>query len=176
MVRRRGGERFTGAVTGLFRRFLPGLRRADVPGDGPSLPDMTTRTRPPGPPRPADPDFQPRPTSRDRHGNLTDGTYRVSSDANRRHMRGTAPEGKSIYNDDVDPDEITMTSAQYADQRELWTGEIPGQPSSFSNKAKVEFDQDVGHHSGTDQQTNVVNVYRKKNGTIHSSPGSRLDD
>ncbi len=112
---------------------------------------------------------------RDRHGNLTDGVYRVSGDANRKHVKGSAPEGKSTYNEGMDPDEITLTAAQQADQKNLWTGEIPGQPSSFSNKAKVPFDQDIGHHSGTDEPTNVVNVYRKKNGTVHSSPGSRLD-
>lgn len=163
------------AVQGFFKRFVDGFKRKvdDIRGTSrtPGGP-----TRPSGPPRPNDPDFTPRPMERDRHGNLTDGTYRVSSTANQRHTRGTAPEGKSTYNDDVDADEITLTAAQQADQRNLWTGEVPGQPSSFSNKAKVEFDRDIGHHTGTDQPTNVVNVYRKKNGTVHSSPGSRLDD
>jgi len=162
------------AVQGLFKRFVKGFKRKLDDPRGPRG-SRTTPAKPSGPPRPNDPGFKPRPVERDRHGNLTDGVYRVSSDANRRHTRGSAPEGKSTYDEGVDPDEITLAAAQHADQKDLWTGEIPGQPHSFSNKAKVPFDQDIGFHAGSGQPTNVVNVYRKKNGTVHSSPGSRLD-
>jgi hypothetical protein len=170
VARKKGAAK---AVSGLFKRFVSGFRRRDLPGSG--KPHTPAPPKPSGPPRPRDPNFTPRPTHRDRHGKLTDGKYSVSGKANERHVKGTAPEGKSTFNEDVDTDDLSLTAAQYADDKNLWGGEIPGQPSSFSNKAKVPFDRDVGHHQATDQATNVVNVYRKKNGTVHISPGSRLD-
>ncbi|HZL73954.1 MAG TPA: hypothetical protein VFB83_01145 [Propionibacteriaceae bacterium] len=73
---------------------------------------------------------------RDRHGNLTDGVYRVSSDANRRHTRGSAPEGKSTYDEGVDPDEITLAAAQHADQKDLWTAKYLASHIRFQTRPR----------------------------------------
>ncbi len=106
--------------------------------------------------------FQARPSYRDRHGFMTDGTYRVSSEANARHSYGTARPGSSYFNEGTDVDQVSMDAAQYADQHDLWD----------DNKAKVVFEDNVGVHGQTGRPTDVVNVYRRDNGTIHASPGS----
>ncbi len=78
-------------------------------------------------------------------------------------MAGTAPAGKSYFYSGTDVDGLTLDAAQYADDANLWDND---------NKAKVSFDRDVGVHVRTGQPTDTVNVYRKRNGTIHASPGS----
>jgi hypothetical protein len=105
----------------------------------------------------------PRAGQRDRHGQLTDGRYRVSSIANARHTAGSSPAGKSHFYPGTDVDQLTLDAAQYADEANLWDAD---------SKAKVPFDRPVGVHVRTGSPTDTVNVYRKKNGTIHASPGS----
>jgi hypothetical protein len=114
-------------------------------------------------PRPHDPSFTSRPKWRDRHGFLTDGHYRVSGAASARHTAGTAPPGKSYFAPDTDVDQVSLDAAQYADHANLWGPD---------GKAKVKFDREVGTLGSTGQPTDTVNVYRKKSGTIHASPGS----
>jgi len=159
-----------GDILTKLKELLRKLGRSGAGKHGDDLPPP--KTTPSGPPKIDDPDFTPRPSQLDRHGNLTDGTYRVSSDANLRHTAGNAPEGKSYFNEGTDVDQLSLDAAQYADQKNLWYGQNPGHPSDYPNKAKVVFDDPVGVHAGTGQPTNVVNVYRKKNGTIHATPGS----
>lgn len=110
--------------------------------------------------------FVPRAAWRDRHRNLTDGIYRVNSVANRRHSPESAPPGRSVFLPHVDVDQITLEAAQRADHSRLWTPK---------KKARVDFPFDVGTHGRTGRPTRVVNVYRRDNGTIHSSPGSPRD-
>jgi hypothetical protein len=147
-----------GAIIRKALEFLKKVRkRSKSSGHGPAVPSRPTRPTPSG-------GFTPRPSYRDRHGVLTDDTYRVSSQANLRHTAGHAPPGKSTFHPGTDVDQLGLDAAQHADTHGLWQG----------NKAKVPFVQDVGTHHATGVPTNVVNVYRRANGTIHISPGSRL--
>ena len=109
-----------------------------------------------------------RPIVRDRHGFLTDGTYRVNAKKNLDHTHGHAPPGKNTFYPGTNVERLTLDAAQRADHDNLW-GLTDG------TKAKVRFDSDVGVHHGTGQPTNVVNVYRRRSGTVHAAPGSRLD-
>lgn len=147
-----------GKILRAALQFLRKIRARGGRGGGGARPPARS-----GPPRPRGP-FTPRPSWRDRHGNLTDGTYRVSSGGNQRHTSGSAPAGRSAFHPGTDVDQLTMDAAQYADQANLW--------SPRGDKAKVRFDIDVGTHASTDRPTSVVNVYRRRNGTIHSTPGS----
>jgi hypothetical protein len=148
-----------GAIIRKALEFFKKIRKRNKPsGHPPALPSRPARPTPSGP-------FSARPSSRDRHGVLTDGTYRVSSQANLRHTAGSAPVGKSTFHPGTDVDQLSLDAAQRADAGSLW----------HDNKAKIPFDRDVGTHHATGIPTNVVNVYRRGNGTIHISPGSRLD-
>jgi nucleoid-associated protein YgaU len=138
---------------GLFSRITGWLRK---------------RLRHEHPPRPGirgDRSFVPKPGTVDRHGFLTDGKYRVSNAGSARHTASTAPAGKSYFYPHVDQDQTTLHAAQYADHANLWGPD---------GKAKVPFDQNIGVHAKTGQPTNVVNVYRRRSGTVHGSPGSPL--
>ncbi|WP_290856847.1 hypothetical protein [Hamadaea sp.] len=157
-----------GEILEKLKDLLKKLGRSGAGKHGDDLPTST----PKGPPKIDDPDFTPRPSERDRHGVLTDGTYRANAAGNKRHTYGEAPEGKSYFNEGTDVDQLSLDAAGYADQKGLWYGQNPGHPSDYANKAKVVYDQPVGVHGSTGQPTNVVNVYRKKNGTVHVTPGS----
>lgn len=122
----------------------------------------------------ADPDFTPPPKSVDQYGRLTDGKYTVSPQDQARHKVGSfdatdhtgreLPAGKSQFLYASEADEITLNAAAYADKTKSW--------DETGTKAKVVFDNPIGVHRGTGKVTNVVNVYRKQNGTIHGSPSS----
>lgn len=115
----------------------------------------------------------PRPADYDRHGNYTDGTYRVSEKANLRHTDGHAPPGRSTFYPGTDLDRLAIEAAQQADHDDLWRASNPADKSGDNPaKAKVTFDRDVGVIGSTGQSTRIVNVYKKRNGTIHISPGS----
>jgi len=151
-----------GAIIRKALEFFKKIRkRSKSSGHTPALPSRPAHPTPAGP-------FRRVPSSRDRHGMLTDGKYRVSRDANLRHTDGHAPPGKSHFNPGTDVDQLSLDAAQYADQHNLWT-------LSNGAKAKVPFDRDIGFHDASGSPTNTVNVYRKlRTGTIHISPGSRL--
>ncbi|MEV0713118.1 hypothetical protein [Asanoa sp. NPDC050611] len=123
--------------------------------------------RRPSLPKPAGP-FAARPITRDRHGFVSDGRYRVNSKKNLEHTHGQGPPGKSTFYPGTDVDRLTLDAAQRADHADLWDTPKGG-------KAKVRFAGDIGTHHKTGQPTNVVNVYRRRSGTIHAAPGSRLD-
>lgn len=106
---------------------------------------------------------------RDRHGFLTDGVYRVSNLANAEHMYATRRVGASYFNDGEDVERLTLVAAQAADHGDLWVAD-PG--SRHRRKAKIRWDRDVGVHGQTGQPTTIINVYRKRSGTVHISPGS----
>ncbi len=106
---------------------------------------------------------------RDRHGFLTDGVYRVSTGKNRPHMFETRASGKSYFNEGTDVERLSLEAARAADRNDRWRAD-PG--STYRRRAKVSYDHDVGIHARTGQPTRVVNVYRKRSGTIHISPGS----
>jgi hypothetical protein len=158
--RRRPEMAGKGTIIRKALEFLRRVRRRGGRAGTGARPQRPVRARPAG-------DFTPRPSYRDRHGVLTDGTYRVSGQANLRHTYGHAPPGRSHFNPDTDVDQLTLDAAQYADQANLWT-------LNDGKKAKIVFDQDIGFHDRSGQSTNVINVYRRSNGTIHGSPGSRL--
>jgi hypothetical protein len=118
-------------------------------------------------------DLVPRPASYDRHGFYTDGTYRVSHEGNLRHVEGHAPPGKSYFYAGIDVDKLAIQAAEHADHAGIWQAANPEHVSgAFANKAKIVFDHDIGIHDRTGKPTRVVNVYRRRNGTIHISPGS----
>ncbi|GIF70575.1 hypothetical protein [Asanoa siamensis] len=120
-----------------------------------------------GPPKPTG-GFEARPISRDRHGFLTDGRYRVNSRENLKHTHGQALAGKSSFYPGTDVDRLTLEAAQRADSANLWN-------LKEGTKARVTFDDHIGTHGETGRPTNVVNVYRRKSRTIHASPGSPVD-
>jgi hypothetical protein len=149
-----------GTIIRIALQFLKKIRKRAGQSRG-SAPRTAPRTTPPAPAG----SYTTRPVYRDRHGFLTDGTYRASGQANLRHTYGHAPEGRSYFREGTDVDRLSLDAAQYADHNSLWR----------DNKAKVPFNIDVGWHQSGNAWTNVVNVYRRLNGTIHISPGSRLD-
>jgi hypothetical protein len=71
-------------------------------------------------------------------------------------------EGKSIFYPNVDAEYVVLKAAEFADQNNLWKG----------NKAKINILNGNVGTLGNKQPTNVVNVYRNSNGTIHGSPGN----
>ena len=64
----------------------------------------------------------------------------------------------------VNEKQLTLDAAAYADEAGLWVG----------NKAKVVLDDFIGVHTGTGQQTQVLNIYRTDSGFIHAAPGRPL--
>lgn len=111
----------------------------------------------------------PRDVFRDRHGFLTDGVYRVSNAANADHTYTTRREGASYFNDGEDVERLSLEVAQAADRDDLW---IADHGSSHRRRAKVRYGRDVGIHGRSGQPTSIINVYRKRSGTVHISPGS----
>ncbi|MGN7707954.1 DUF6443 domain-containing protein [Chryseobacterium sp. 22543] len=99
--------------------------------------------------------------SLNKHGELTNGVYTVSQGAMNRHVFAGVY-GKSLFYRTVDANVAVLKAAQYADEAGLWIG----------NKAKVTVTNTNIGVLANGKHTNVINVYRKPNGTIHGSPGS----
>ncbi|WP_157631013.1 polymorphic toxin-type HINT domain-containing protein [Kribbella catacumbae] len=103
------------------------------------------------------------PASRlNRHGELTNGKYTVSSDAMAKHLPTTAGQGKSVFLTGVDAEKAVLDAAAYADANGLWVGD----------KAKV-FVQNgpVGILGKNGELTQYLNVYRNARGGVHGSTG-----
>lgn len=98
--------------------------------------------------------------------------YRVNQAAYAAHAHETRRPGASYFNVNEDIERLSLEAAQRADADDRWEADEPG---AFRRKAKVVFPRDVGVHGRTGLPTTVVNVYRKKTGTIHISPGSPDD-
>ncbi|MBB6126348.1 DUF6443 domain-containing protein [Mucilaginibacter lappiensis] len=101
---------------------------------------------------------------RNRHGNLTNGKYTVIKEAMSKHIYNLTPwDNKSLFFPEIDAEEVVLDAAEYADQHGLWEG----------NKAKVPVDNsNIGTTGISNTSTNVINVYRNNNGSIHGSPGN----
>ena len=79
----------------------------------------------------------------------------------KKHVVGGV-QGRSMFYPTVDAEDAVLRAAQYADEAALW----------IENKAKVPvLNTNIGT-LGNGKPTNVINVYRNKNGTIHGSPGN----
>jgi hypothetical protein len=100
--------------------------------------------------------------TKNKHGNLTNGKYTVSKEAMVKHVIGGV-QGKSMFYPTLDAEAAVLKAAEFADKHNLW---------DQSNKAKVPvLNTNIGT-LGNGQPTNVINVYRNKNGTIHGTPGT----
>lgn len=83
-----------------------------------------------------------------------------------RHKPGTAPSGRSVFRSDVDAEKATLDAADYADANDLWDAQ--------GKKAKVTVNNGPIGYLGDGTPTSTINVYRRRNGMIHGSPGSDL--
>jgi len=117
----------------------------------------------------------------DKHGNLTDGVYKLDADALAPHSTGalggtsrlggvmdTGIAKKSQFLNRINEKQLTFDAARIADEKGLW---------DQYGKAKVVFDDFVGVTGQGGARTNTVNVYRttpKGNQIpfIHASPGT----
>ena len=115
-------------------------------------------------PRSFTPRFNPQRISWvNRHGNLTDGTYTVSKDAMSKHLGGY--QGKSTFYPTLNAEEAVLKAAQHADKFNLWT-------KNSGTKASVKvLNTNIGT-TGSGKPTNIINVYKNSNGTIHGTPGT----
>ncbi|WP_229071030.1 WXG100 family type VII secretion target [Actinoplanes sp. DH11] len=165
-----------GAIRRLVRGLLSSFRRLDAMVDRLKsvldrlleLVHRITRTPPggessPGKPREAaGPSFTPPAAYLTRHGELTNGTYTVSSSAMAKHLPLTAIPGRSVFLSGVDAEKAVLDAAAYADAHDLWV----------LNKAKVPVvNGPVGVLGGTGELTRYINVYRNDRGGVHGSPG-----
>ena len=98
---------------------------------------------------------------RTKHNELTNGVYTVSKEAMKKHVFG-AMKGKSVFYPYLDAEEAVLKAAQYADEMGLWIG----------NKAKVPVKNTNIGTLGNGKPTNIINVYKNSNGSIHGSPGN----
>ncbi len=97
---------------------------------------------------------------RNKQGELTDGVYRVSVHGTKRHMKGTAPAGKSVFNVDVDAELLTLEAARIADEQGLWD----------RNRATIDMGVEIGIDAYTNEATRFITLHRKKSGAIHAHP------
>ncbi len=97
-----------------------------------------------------------------RHGYLTNGVYVLDDAAMVAHTTGSLAAGKSQFLFRVNEKQLVLDAAAYADSAGLWVG----------NKATIILDRHIGVHGRTGELTNVLNIYRNKNGFIHGIPGS----
>jgi hypothetical protein len=95
--------------------------------------------------------------------------YRVSNTANADHTYATRRVDASYFNDGEDVERLSLVAAQAADRDDLW---IADHGSNHRRRAKVRCDRDIGIHARSGRPTRIINVYRKRSGTIHISPGS----
>lgn len=100
--------------------------------------------------------------SRDKHGNLTNGKYTVSKEAMKKHIFGQ--QGRSVFYPGIDAEELVLKTAEHADALGLWN----------NNKAKVFVENTGIGTTGLNKPSDVVNVYRNANGTIHGSLVTRI--
>jgi hypothetical protein len=105
----------------------------------------------------------------DRHGRTTNGTYTLGDAGMAKHTPGTAPAGKSVFFPGINAEKIVLDAAKIADEQGLWKATSPG---AFPSVAKVLWPEEVGVTGETQQRTNWINLYRKKSGTLHGSPGN----
>lgn len=107
--------------------------------------------------------FQPPATFLTRDGELSNGSYTVSSAKMAPHMSGSLASGKSQFLYWVDAHTAALDAAAYADEAGLWVG----------NKATVFVENGpVGVLGNTGELTDWLNVYRTDTGFIHASPGN----
>lgn len=78
------------------------------------------------------------------------------------HTTGSLAGGKSQFLFRVNDKQLVLDAAAYADKAGLWVG----------NKAKIILDRAIGVHGISGELTNVINIYRNKNGFIHGAPGT----
>ena len=78
------------------------------------------------------------------------------------HTTGSLAGGKSQFLFRVNEKQLVLDGAAYADDAGLWVG----------NKAQIILDRPIGVHGTSGGLTNVLNIYRSKNGYIHAAPGS----
>lgn len=101
---------------------------------------------------------------------LIDQNYSMNSADMQVHVDGKAP-GKSQFLYDVDADKAVLDAAAYADANDLWFSSS-GNPSDFTNKAKVSVTNGPVGVTGGGELTDIINVYRTKTGYVHGSPGN----
>ncbi|MFU8803621.1 MAG: minor capsid protein [Bradymonadaceae bacterium] len=106
---------------------------------------------------------------RNRQGELTDGVYRVSPQKSKQHTKGHAKPGRSVFNDDVDPETIALEAAKIADDQGLWKFDVGGQ-------AVVDVGRTVSIDLETGTPTHHVVVHRNKKGAIHAHPAIPPDE
>ena len=99
--------------------------------------------------------FVPPQITRNRHGQLTNGTYTLDQSGMTPHTTGSFADGKSQFLSGVDADRAVLDAAAYADQHGLWNG--PKATVPVSNGP-------VGVHGRTGELTDPINVYRNRNG------------
>jgi RHS repeat-associated protein len=108
-------------------------------------------------------DFTPPQILRNRHNQLTNGTYTLDRTGMEPHLTGSLGQGKSQFLSGVDADRAVLDAAAYADRYGLWKGSKATAPVSNGP---------VGVHGRTGELTNTINVYRNRNGFVHGAPGS----
>jgi hypothetical protein len=107
--------------------------------------------------------FTPPTITRDRHDRMTNGLYTLDETGMMSHLTGSLAQGKSQFLNHVDARKAVLDAAAYADRAGLWIG----------SKAKVPVaNGPVGVHGGTGELTNIINVYRNRNGFVHGAPGT----
>jgi len=107
-------------------------------------------------------EFVPPSITTNRHGQLTNGRFTLDETGMQVHLTGTLSQGKSQFFFRVNHQHLLLDAAAYADEAGLWVG----------SKAKIILDRAIGVHGRTGQPTNVINIYRNRNGFIHGAPGS----
>lgn len=106
--------------------------------------------------------FMPPRIFTNRHGQLTNGVHVLDDAGMAAHTTGSLASGKSQFLFRVNEKQLVLDAAAYADNAGLWVG----------NKARIILDRPIGVHGSSGELTNVLNIYRNKNGFIHGAPGS----
>ena len=114
----------------------------------------------------------------DGRSTLTDGKYTVDPGLLDRHRpfdpdrsgSGQPDNSTSVFRFGFDIETATLKAARLADKNGLWEG-------LDNAKAKVQITNQewIGVHAKTGRRTNWINIYRRHNGRVHSSPGSPVE-